>query len=151
MRMLDDPECKEEIVLRLRKLRPDTPRRWGRMSAAQMVVHLNDSFFGMMGDKPATIPRFSLWRLTKWFALNVPMEWPHGVKTRPEFEQGVGGTPPAEFETDVSRLLGTIQRFIQSPRGFEFCPHPMFGRMTVKEWMRWAYLHCDHHLRQFGQ
>ena len=120
------------------------------MTAAQMICHLNDSFLGVMGDKPAKIVRFSLWRLTKGIALYAPMQWPHGVKTRPEFEQGVGGTPPAEFEADLRVLLATIEKFTRRPRTFEFRPHPMFGRMTEKEWMRWAYLHCDHHLRQFG-
>ncbi len=148
--MLDDPQCGAEITARLRILRPDSPRHWGRMTAAQMICHLNDSFLGVMGDKPAKIPRFSLWRLTKGIALSGRMHWPRGVKTRPEFEQGVGGTPPAEFEADRSVLLATIEKFTQKPRAFEFRPHPMFGRMTENEWMRWAYLHCDHHLRQFG-
>jgi hypothetical protein len=119
------------------------------MTARQMVCHLNDSFLGMMGEKPMTAPRFSLWRLTKCGALHIPMQWPHGVKTRPEFEQGVGGTPPREFGADLGTLSATIEKFTQKPRAFEFRPHPMFGRMTDKEWMRWAYLHCDHHLRQF--
>lgn len=149
--MLDDPPCRAEIVARLRKVQRDSTRQWGKMTAAQMICHLNDSFLGVMGDKPAKIVRFSLWRLTKGIALYAPMRWPHGVKTRPEFEQGIGGTPPAEFEADRSVLMATIEKFTQNPRTFEFCPHPMFGRMTEKEWMRWAYLHCDHHLRQFGQ
>ena len=29
--------------------------------------------------------------------------------------------------------------------------HPMFGPMTPEDWMRWGYLHADHHLRQFGR
>jgi hypothetical protein len=149
--MLDDTECKAVIVARIRSLQPDTPRCWGKMTIGQMVCHLNDSFLGMMGEKPATIPRFSLWRLTKGIALYAPMQWPKSVKTRPEFEQGIGGTPPGEFEADLRALLATIDRFTQTPRGFEFRPHPMFGRMTEKEWMRWGYLHSDHHLRQFGK
>ena len=28
--------------------------------------------------------------------------------------------------------------------------HPIFGRMSQRAWLRWAYLHMDHHLRQFG-
>lgn len=148
---LDDPECKAEIIARLRSLTPDAARHWGKMTAAQMICHLNDSFLGMMGSKPAKVLRFSLWRLTKGIALSGRMQWPHGVKTRPEFEQGVGGTPPVEFEADLRTLLETVGKFTDSRRTFEFCPHPMFGRMTEKEWMRWAYLHCDHHLRQFGK
>jgi Protein of unknown function (DUF1569) len=150
-KLLNDPRDKAAILARLRAVSPDSVRVWGRMTASQMICHLNDSFLGMMGDKPARIPRFSLWRLMKPIALYAPGQWPHGVKTRPEFEQGIGGTPPGEFDADLSTLLATIEKFTQTPRGFEFRPHPMFRRMTEKEWMRWAYLHCDHHLRQFGK
>jgi hypothetical protein len=148
---LNDPYAKVEILSRLRRLPADAPRLWGKMTAAQMICHLNDSFCGVMGERAVKIPRFSVWRLIKCGALYMPMKWPHGVKTRPELEQGVGGTPPAEFEMDRRELLETIERFLQQPRPFAFRPHPMFGAMSEKDWMRWGYLHCDHHLRQFRQ
>jgi hypothetical protein len=28
--------------------------------------------------------------------------------------------------------------------------HPFLGKLSRAEWLRWAYLHMDHHLRQFG-
>jgi len=28
---------------------------------------------------------------------------------------------------------------------------PIFGPLTRAEWLRWGYLHADHHLRQFGR
>jgi hypothetical protein len=28
--------------------------------------------------------------------------------------------------------------------------HPVFGQMSESAWLRWAYVHTDHHLRQFG-
>jgi len=40
--------------------------------------------------------------------------------------------------------------FIASEAGCETRPHPIFGWMSEASWMRWAYLHTDHHLRQFG-
>ncbi len=33
----------------------------------------------------------------------------------------------------------------------QLATHPYFGNLTKWEWMRWAYLHADHHLRQFGR
>jgi hypothetical protein len=27
----------------------------------------------------------------------------------------------------------------------------MFGAMTRGDWLRWGWLHMDHHLRQFGR
>ena len=86
----------------------------------------------------------------KWFALNVPLQWPKGVKTRPEVEQGVGGTSPTDFSRDREELVQTMTRFCSPDPALGSHPHPIFGLMSTKEWMRWAYLHTDHHLRQFG-
>jgi prephenate dehydrogenase len=37
-------------------------------------------------------------------------------------------------------------------KGTHYAPsHPMFGPMSPEDWMRWGYLHADHHLRQFGR
>ena len=42
---------KAEIVRRLRTLRPDSVRRWGRMSVHQMVCHLADALRMANGEK----------------------------------------------------------------------------------------------------
>lgn len=121
------------------------------MTSPQMLCHLSDSYLGVMGEKyisPA--PPNTAWTLIKWIALRAPVPWPKGVPTRPEIDQTIGGTPPADFEQDRQRVLALVDRFTRQPRDFSFCPHPMFGAMSVSEWMRWGYLHADHHLRQFG-
>lgn len=153
VKSLRDPQCRNELVGRLARLRPDTPRCWGKMTAAQMICHLNDSFLGIMGDRPMEIPAgFSFWPMLKWVALYAPMRWPKGVPTRPEFDQTAGGgTPPAQFEADMGNLLDSMKKFAGEPRTFEFRPHPMFKKMSEGDWLRWGYLHVDHHLRQFGQ
>jgi hypothetical protein len=33
---------------------------------------------------------------------------------------------------------------------FDGQEHPIFGPMSNAAFLRWAYLHMDHHLRQFG-
>ena len=153
MKSLYNAECRSDLVVRLQRVRPETPRLWGGMTAPQMICHLDDSFLGVMGEKAMEIPHgFTLWPLVKYIALYAPMEWPKGVPTRPEFDQQAGaGTPPSHFESDVRRLLGTMDRFARRPRDFQFRPHPMFKVMSEAQWMRWGYLHVDHHLRQFGQ
>ena len=151
MRNLREEPTKIEIVSRLGRLGPHTPRRWGKMNAGQMVCHLRDSYRGVMGDLPMEIPAgFSFWRLTKAIALWAPMQWPQGVPTRPELDQVALGKALGEFESDRAGLIAAVERFSAQPPRFEFCPHPLFGRMTEREWMRWGYLHADHHLRQFG-
>jgi hypothetical protein len=153
MKALDNPECLHELVARLERLRSDTPRQWGKMTVGQMICHVSDAYLGVMGEVPMEIPRgFSLWPAMKYITLYAPMRWPKGVPTRPEFDQAAGrGTPPAHFESDVRKLVHTMDRFARRPRDFQFRPHPMFKVMSEAQWMRWGYLHPDHHLRQFGQ
>jgi Protein of unknown function (DUF1569) len=151
MKALCDPKTKERIIERLQSIAPTSARRWGRMSCHQMVCHLADSLRGVIGEKhvseaPSLLPR----RLVKWIALDVPLAWPKGFQTRPEMNQELGGTPPTEFAADLHVLQLLLDRFTRSPRDFAWHPHPIFGPMSDHEWMRWGYLHLDHHLRQFG-
>jgi hypothetical protein len=149
MKSLADPAVKKSLVDRIARLQPGSRRQWGRMSAHQMICHLNDSFRGVMGERQVSSSTSLLYRtLVKWIALYGPAPWPKGVPTRPEVEQGVGGTPPEDFDRDREDLIALIDRF--GHRGVEGYAHPMFGRLRRKEWLRWAYLHVDHHLRQFG-
>jgi Protein of unknown function (DUF1569) len=148
---LSNASDRDEIIARIKLLQSPSPRRWGRMNAHQMICHVADSFRVVMGEKAVTpmkgpAPR----KLIKWLALQVPLRWPHGVKTRPEVDQQLGGTPPADFDQDRREFLRLLDRFTHQPREFEWHPHPMFGHMADEEWMRWGYLHMDHHLRQFG-
>lgn len=121
------------------------------MSVDQMVCHLRDSYLTALNEKyvsPAT--GFLQRTLMKWIALRGPGKWPHGVRTRPEVEQGIGGTPPVEFERDRAMLVVVFDRFCEP--SVNLAPtHPFFGPMSREDWLRWGYLHADHHLRQFGR
>ena len=48
--------------------------------------------------------------------------------------------PPKKLRILFDRYCATQQ----------FAPHPMMGPLSRTERMRWAYLHMNHHLRQFG-
>jgi len=140
---------KAEVLRRLAELRPDSARQWGKMSCHQMIVHLSDSFQVPLGERKASKASVPIPRgIFKWAALYAPMKWPRGVKTMPEIEQGVGGTAPVEFLKDREKLVELIARFCGA--NVHGATHPIFGAMSEKDWQRWGYLHCDHHLRQFG-
>ena len=139
-----------EILGRLRTVRPESAGRWGRMTAHQMVCHLTDSMRMVMGEKPVSQAAGPLQRtVVKWIALYVPMRWPAGIPTTPELDQQLGGTRPGDFACDVAHLEGLLERIIaRTPPDSR--RHPIFGKMSESAWLRWAYLHADHHLRQFG-
>jgi len=146
-----DSKVAEELLHRLQRLRPEARPLWGKMNAHQMVCHLADSYGLAMGDKTASEDITFLNRtLVRWVGLHTSLPWPKGVPTRPEMDQLFGGTPPIEFTRDTAGLTIAIQRFAQQPRTFEFGRHPIFGELSEWEWMRWGYLHADHHFRQFG-
>jgi hypothetical protein len=142
---------RQAIAARLRLLTADDRARWGRMSVHQMVCHLNDAFLAALGEKYAS-PATGWWQQTllKSLALQAPVRWAKGYPTRPEMEQGNGGTAPIDFQHDHTSLLSCFDRFSDRASG-PCVPHPIFGPMSFADWMRWGWLHTDHHLRQFGR
>ena len=151
MKTLANGQDRAEIVERITLISPSNRRRWGTMSAGQMICHLSDAFRVVLGDRTAKPVKNRYNGVPmRWLALWLPLPWPHGVATVPECDAKVGGTPPADFERDKSELLVLLERFAARPNGVAQHAHPFFGPMTEKEWMRWGYLHADHHLRQFS-
>jgi hypothetical protein len=152
LKTLARADDKAEIVRRLQAVQPGSARRWGRMSAHQMVCHLCDSFRMALGDRAVSEMAAPLRRtLVKWFALYAPLRWPPGIKTRPEIDQCLGaGTAPAQFADDLALLQALVEKVSSPGTSLEGRRHPVFGPMTHRAWMRWGYLHTDHHLRQFG-
>ena len=64
-------------------------------------------------------------------------KWPHG-------------TPPEDFKRDVEALALMTERVTYPQKDFQWRRHPLFDELSERDWMRWGYLHVDHHLRQFG-
>ena len=143
--------CTAEIVRRLRTLRPDTPRLWGRMSSHQTICHLADGYRMAVGQKRVAETGGPLHRtVLKALVLYGPLRWPAGVPTSPELDQRHEGTTPAEFASDLLELERLLAFLCSRPADFRWSRHPVFGRMSRAWWLRWGYLHADHHLRQFG-
>jgi uncharacterized protein DUF1569 len=152
MKTLGNSADKEILLNRLRQIKPDSQRQWGRMTPHQMICHLNDSFKSVTGEREIAGDKSNLLTrsLVRWLALYAPLKWPHGVPTMPENDQEQGGTPPEDFRRDVDALCLMIERITAADKDFRWGHHPLFAEMSERDWMRWAYLHVDHHLRQFG-
>jgi hypothetical protein len=148
MSTLAEPKVRTNCCDRIARLDPSAKPKWGRMTARQMVCHLNDSFRVGTGEKyasPATNPFTRT--VIKWVALHTAVPWPKNMPTRPEVEQGRGGTPPSDWAHDCAELCASIHAFADR---HTFGVHPIFGKMSQRDWHVWAYRHADHHLRQFG-
>ena len=151
MKTMSRAQDKAEIVRRLKTVRPDCARRWGKMSAHQMVCHLSDAFRIVTYQKhPSPATGFIQSTVIKWIALYAPLPWPQGISTRPEMDQEMGGTKPNNFAADLAELEALLETITTPASDYHWPAHPIFGKMSEAAWMRWAYLHVDHHLRQFG-
>src|SRR6185295_9729695 len=88
---LADSQAREALLARLRALRPDSPRQWGKMNSHQMVCHLTDAFRMAAGERqPAAVDNVLTRSLVRWVALHMPLQWPHGVNTVREADQVAG-------------------------------------------------------------
>lgn len=147
-----DSAAAEALRARLHRLRPDSPRRWGKMTPHQAVVHLIDSFRVGFGEMELTAPPLGLLKYPMRFAaFTLPIPWPKGAKTAPELDQAKGapgGSVPGDFEADVAELDALLTRYIAT--GGDLPEHPVWGQMPRGMAGRYAWRHMDHHLRQFG-
>jgi hypothetical protein len=149
MNSLSDSGAIEALVARLGALHPERPRAWGRMTPNEMLCHLSDSFALALDERPFVPADTWMQRnIVKWVALRSSFAWPQGLPTRPELEQGVGGTKPVDFEQDRRRVVVLLHRFAAPDAAY--ASHPGFGPLTPEEWLIWGYRHTDHHLRQFA-
>lgn len=147
MPSLFDESARTAIVERLRTLRPNTERRWGTMTAPQMVAHLYDQMTHTLGE--IDIERMPGWMynpVIKYAAIYV-LPWPKGRIKGPA---QTFLTKPSEWTADVSRLEEQLQRLGAKRDQAQWPDHPKFGAMNGRDWGHFCYRHFDHHLTQFG-
>ena len=149
MKRIDEPGIVDQLTSRLSRLSAETPRRWGTLTAHEMVCHLIDSYRFAIGERRVSAVDTIFTRtFLRLIALHTSVPWPQGVPTRPEVDPKREGTRPAEFVRDRDTLTAIVRAF-PSHAG-SFAPHPAFGPLSRREWMIWGYRHPDHHFRQFG-
>lgn len=148
MRTVANPRHLEVLCERLQRVTPSSARQWGSMSAHQMLSHLGDGAEAVLGLRPFPASARPPRPLLRFVALWLPRKWPHGV--RAGADPAAKELPADRFEADRARALDTMRRIALAPADGLAPSHPMFGAMRRGDWQRWAYLHTDHHLRQFG-
>jgi hypothetical protein len=149
MKSLASVEVLAEIRGRLRNVRVDDRARWGKMTAKRMVRHLICSNEMALGEREVEPMEMPVPVLMKWFALQSGLRWPKNIQTVPELKRAIAEYSDVELNVLVRAVIESVEAVAL---GTHYAPsHPMFGPMTPEDWMRWGYLHADHHLRQFGR
>jgi hypothetical protein len=142
---------KHEVLSRISSLELSEKPIWGRMTVNEMVCHAADQLRLGLGIKDAGYNgNFLREKIIKWLVL-WGMPAPKGkVETVKELKQGDGGTKPTVFDSDIKLLTDLIEDFDVSFKSISR-KHPAFGSLTKNQWGRLAYIHLDHHLKQFGK
>ncbi len=149
MKNLGRDEDVAEIRGRIETLTAADERRWGLMSVGEMLCHVREAYVITIAGGEARMLKGPLPpKLLKVMALKLPLKWPKTIQTVPTLKRDAM-PPPGEFEMEKVRLLEAFEAFARARENRAV--HPMFGAMEPWDWMRWGYLHADHHLRQFGR
>lgn len=139
-----------EIVERLKAAKAEDRGLWGVMNAGEMICHLRGAFRVAMGELPSAPIRMGIpTAVIKFTALWTPIPWRKNFETLPVLKRGTPTMQVGAFETDRADVLAELERFCRQEQ--LRVDHSFFGAMSFEDWMRWGYLHTDHHLRQFGR
>ncbi len=148
MRNLDDPAVLGTVVARLRNLKPESVRQWGTINSQQMVQHLGDVSAAILGQRQFASTTRRPNPVRKFLVMHAIPRLPRGVRSGADPAAKV--VDPLAFEGDVDRAVTLLIQLQTSAEQALAGRHPVFGPMNRSNWMRWSWLHCDHHLRQFG-
>lgn len=146
MKTILHDETRAELNARLAALRPDSAARWGKFNCVRMLSHVADGLRLCLGEltaKPKQTP-FRYSPLKQFVIYWIP--FPKGAPTAPELL----ARAPESCESECAAVTELMTKIATRAPGFAWNEHPLFGRMTRKQWGVLAYRHIDHHLRQFG-
>lgn len=142
-----DPHTRARMLERLSSLTPDARAKWGQMSPAQMVAHLDAQMRDILGELSVG-PRPNQFRnpVLQWFIIEV-MPWPRGkLSTAPEYVVAW----PGEFAGLVAALRARLESWAARGEHDAGAVHPLFGPLSGKMLGKLLHKHWSHHLEQFG-
>lgn len=146
MKSIFDEAAYLEIKDRLSALSPDSPRKWGKMTAAQMVWHCQVPVKLAVDNKKYRVRGNPLVRWLFKSALYNDRPWRKSLPTA----KIAKATEDKDFLTEHAKLLHLLEELYKVRTREVWNPHPLFGTFSRQQWGQMQYKHLDHHLRQFG-
>ena len=153
MKFSDDLPTWAELRHAVEASDADAPRRWGSMSAPQMLRHVN-AFCGLyMGEIPVSFPiRVAARWLGKFFLNRVagksPLATPKNMGTMPALRQAPTVHP--NWAEELAQFLSYTEQFEAIEVAGNPQKHPMYGEMSARDFSGLLRHHTAHHFHQFG-
>ena len=141
----------DDFIAKLKTLAPDTPSKWGKMNAQQMVEHVSGFFkvstnqvkFSLVTPEEH-LPKFKAFLLSD-------KEFRENTKA-PVLPEEPLPVVHSSLQDAIVELEKQINLFVEKFSSGEIVSsqHPVFGDLNFDEWVLLHYKHVTHHARQFG-
>lgn len=134
---------------RAQKLNEHSTALWGKMNAAQMLMHCTKPMLVATGELKTSTGLMGL-LMGGYFKKKFLNGGSFGknLPTLPAFKTDAVEVSLAEAQ---SLYQQAIQRFVAAEKqGLLSKKHPFFGKMSAADWGTLLYMHTNHHLNQFG-
>lgn len=138
------------LIARIQQLSPESTPLWGTMTVEEMLVHCVAGVQMAFGDFPSKVrvPAHKAFLARILYVELLPL--PKHAPAPAEINLKKKLTQRLPFEEGRRLLLEQIKRLTNAPHNQPLVPHPIFRRLSKRQWRILAYKHLDHHLRQFG-
>jgi hypothetical protein len=148
MKTVFDDASRRELTGRLDKLTTENRPLWGKMTAPQMVKHCR--LWEEMIHENKLFRRPLIGRLIGPMILKKVLQSPEFRKNSPTIPAMLVTDTGIDLQDERRRLVALVDSYSRYDRPDNSFIHPFFGKMTQDQIGKMAYLHLDHHLKQFG-
>lgn len=146
MKTIWEQESRQELLARADKLNPDSAARWGSMSCPRMLTHVTDGLRMALGEIKIVSKNSPLKLAPIRYLIIYVMPFPKGAPTAPELVERV----PGEWQRELAEFKQVFAGLVANSRKTDGQEHPVFGKLSEKDWGVLGYKHLDHHFKQFG-
>ncbi|MFN3405323.1 MAG: DUF1569 domain-containing protein [Cytophagaceae bacterium] len=144
-----DKDVAKELISRVQPLKHDSMPLWGSMTPLEMLHHcnrLNKICLDAPSDNRPSSLRQIFFRIVILYILP---KVPKKIKAPLSVVYKGDKTDEKIFEREKKLYIDIIHQFSERKEPIEV-NHKLLGRLSMKEWGVFTWMHLDHHLRQFG-
>ncbi len=137
------------IINRIYNISVNSTRKWGTMSAPEMLKHCSLQLQMGLNQIPFTGYEGSFVLKTaigQYIALYLA-PWRFGVTSPTRMNVKTNNIAVQEVEIEKKTLLDLLAQVQQVNT---LSSHPLLGKLNKKNWGRLIWKHLNHHLKQFG-
>jgi hypothetical protein len=144
-----DPTAAAEIIQRAKRLNSSLQATWGVMNPAEMLHHCSAAIKATLEGKTAATPSSLKQKVLKFVFLRIASQFPKNVQAPKKIDIKKSSIPTADFQTELNQFISLVNDFATNKQPLA-AAHPVFGKLSNKQWGVFTWMHLDHHLRQFN-